>query len=78
MIYYSDHLKHLRQDKKVAIFKTIFSDGFSSMKMYEFRLRFHLSLFARNGLAPARRHAIIWTNDGEFSYAYKRQSALTG
>ena len=44
--------------------------------MYEFRSRFHLSLFLRleiknttafgsdNGLAPTRRQAIIWTNDG--------------
>ena len=45
------------------------------MKMYEFRLRFHWSLFLRskkqyssigsdNGLVPTRRQAIIWTNDG--------------
>ena len=40
------------------------------MKMYEFRLRFHWSLFLRfeltigldNGFAPNRRQAIIWTN----------------
>ena len=44
------------------------------MKMYEFRLRFHWSLYLRaqltisqhfgsdNDLAPNRRQAIIWTN----------------
>ena len=30
-----------------AIFRTTFSNTFSWMKMYEFRLRFHLSLFLR-------------------------------
>ena len=36
------------------------------MKMFEFRLKFHWSLFSigsDNGLAPNRRQAIIWTND---------------
>ena len=44
------------------------------MKIYEFRLKFHWSLFLRvqltyssidsdNGLATTRRQAIIWTND---------------
>ena len=42
------------------------------MKMHEFRLRFHWNLFQRfqligigldNGLALARRQAIVWTND---------------
>ena len=58
-----------------AIFQTIFSNAYSSMKMYEFRLKFHWSLFLgvqltisiiglENGLAPTRRQAIIWSNDG--------------
>ena len=46
------------------------------MKMYEFGLKFHLSLFLgaqltiyhqnipENGLAQTRRQAFIWTNDG--------------
>ena len=33
------------RDNMVAIFQTTFSNGFSWMKMYEFRLTFHWSLF---------------------------------
>ena len=54
-----------------AISQTTFSSAFSWMKMYEFRLRFHWSLFLRvqliifqrcsdNGLTPTSRQAIIW------------------
>ena len=42
--------------------------------MYKFRLKFHYGLFSivqhyssigsDNGLEPARRQAIFWTNDG--------------
>ena len=38
-------LTHWGCDKMVAIFKTTFSNGFSWMRMYEFRLTFHWSLF---------------------------------
>ena len=36
-----------RPKKMAAISQTTFSNAFSEMKMYEFRLRFHLSLFLR-------------------------------
>ena len=39
--------QHWGRDKMAAIFQTTFSNGFSWMKMYEFRLTFHLSLFLR-------------------------------
>ena len=63
-------LTHCGQDKMDTIFQTSFSNAFSWMKMYKFWLRFHWSLFPRvqltnssissdNGLAPARRQAII-------------------
>ena len=39
------HLTHWRRDKMAAIFQTTFSNTFPWMKMYEFRLRFHCSLF---------------------------------
>ena len=69
-----------------AIFQTTFSNAFPSMKMYEFRLKFYKfcsqgsneqysSIGSDNGLAPARRQAIIWTNDGLFTDAYMRHSA---
>ena len=38
-------LTHWDRDKMVAIFQTTFSNAFSWMKMYEFRLRFHWILF---------------------------------
>ena len=69
-----------------AISQTTFSSAFSWMKMLEFRLKFHWSLFLRvqlnhfsigsdNGLSPSRRQAIIWTNYDYFTDAYMRHSA---
>ena len=40
-------LTHWGRDKMAAIFQTPFSDAFSWMKMNEFRLKFHWSLFLR-------------------------------
>ena len=37
----------LRPRQMAAIFQTTFSNAFSWMKMYQFRLRFHWSLFPR-------------------------------
>ena len=57
------------------------------MKMYQFLLKFHWSLFTQgsnqqyssigsdNGLAPTRRQAIIWANVEYFPDAYVRNSA---
>ena len=45
------------------------------------RLKFinqqYSSIGSNNGLAPTRRQAIIWTNDGKFTvtYRYMRHSA---
>ena len=41
------HLTHWGWDKMTAIFQTTFSNAFSWIKMYEFRLGFHWSLFLR-------------------------------
>ena len=38
-------LTHWGRDKMAAIFQTTFTNGFSWMKIYEFRLTFHWSLF---------------------------------
>ena len=52
--------------------------------MCEFRLRFYWILLPSleltsigfdSGLAPTRRQAIIWTNDGSFTAAYMRHPA---
>ena len=40
-------LTHWGRDKMAATFQTTFSNAFSWMKMYEFQLRFHWSLFLR-------------------------------
>ena len=69
------HLTHWGRDKMAATSQMTLSIAFSWMKMLEFRLNFHWSLFLRvqlkystigsdNGLAPSRRQAIIWTNGG--------------
>ena len=70
-----------------AIWQTTFSSAFAWLKMFEFLLKFHWSLFLRveltiyysigldNGLVPARRQALIWTNAGKFTDAYMRHSA---
>ena len=68
----------------VDISQTTFSNVFSSMKIFEFWLKFHWSLFLTvqyssigpdNGLAPSKRQAIIWTNEAHFDDAYMRHSA---
>ena len=63
----------------VAILQTTFSNAFSWMKICEF-LKFVPmgpinSIGSENGLAPTRRQAIIWTNDGYITDAYMRHSA---
>ena len=72
---FSKPLKHWGRDKMAAILLTIVSNAFPWRKIFEFRLKFHWSLSqwsnwqnastgSDNGLAPDRRQAIIWTNDG--------------
>ena len=65
--YVFNDLAHWGRDKMAVISQTTFSNVFSWMKMYDFRLRFQWSLFLRfqltkfrhsdNGLAPSR-HAL--------------------
>ena len=72
---------HWGREKFATISQTTFSNAFSGMKMYEFRLRFHWSPQARIHNIPALiqimawRQAIIGTNDGLFTDAYMRHSA---
>ena len=58
------------RDKMVVILRTTYSNAFSWMNIYEFWLRFHwgsnlqyTSIGSYNGVALARRQAVIWTND---------------
>ena len=66
-------LKHWGRAKMAVIFPDGILKWFSLMKIYEFRLRFYWSLFPMvqstifsigsvNGLVPAMRQAIIWSN----------------
>ena len=68
-------LTHWGWDKMSDISQTTFSNAFSRTKIYELQIMFNSSLSLRsnyqypctgsdNGLAPTRRQAIIWTNDG--------------
>ena len=68
------------------ISQTTFSNVFSSIKVWisiKILLTFvnqgsdlqYSSLGSDDGLAPSRRQAIIWTNDGYFTDAYMRHSA---
>ena len=76
-----DPLTHWGRDNMAAIFRMSFWNGFSWMKIYEFRLKFHWSLFlgvqltifqhwfrtSDNGSALTRQQIIIWTNDVRLS-----------
>ena len=66
-------LTHWGWDKIAVTLQTTFSNAFYWMKMFEFELNFHWSLFPRvqltaisihlgNGLAPNRWQAITWNN----------------
>ena len=84
--FWSNDLTHWGRDKMAAIFQTTYSNAFVRMTMYKFLLIFHWSwaqgsnwqyprIGSNNGLAPARRRAIIWINVGMF---YWRMSASLG
>ena len=68
-------LTHWGRDKTTSMFQTTFSNGNFFVEMLKFRLRFSLNFVPKgpnkysstdsdNGLAPTRRQAIIWSNDG--------------
>ena len=64
--------------RQLDVISQTFSNVFSWMKIHQFRFIFHWSLFLRVELtifkhwylAPTRRQAIIWNNDGKFTDAY--------
>ena len=65
-------LTHWGRDKMVAHFLTTFSNAFSWMKIFRDFTEIcsqgsswlYSSIGLDNGLAPTRRQAIIWNNDG--------------
>ena len=60
-------LTHWGRDKMAAIFQTTFSNAFSWMKMFKFRLRFHWSLFPRVPInnIPALVQIMAWRRPGD-------------
>ena len=64
----SSLLTHWGRDKMADISQTIFSNVFSSMKMLEFRLQFHWSLFTDKGpinKIPALVQIMAWRRPGD-------------
>ena len=56
-------LTHWGRDKMAAISQTTLSNAFSWMKMYEFRLTFHWSLFLNN--IPILVQIMAWRRSGD-------------
>ena len=52
------------RDKMVTIFLMPFSNAFSSMKLYEYHLRFHWSLFLRMNNIPSLVQIMAWWHIG--------------
>ena len=83
---WSQHLTHWGRDKWPPFFRRHFQMDFLEWKCVDFDYDFtevcsngtnlqYTSIGLDNGLAPARRQAIIWTNGGKFSDAYMRHPA---
>ena len=66
------HLTHWGRDKKAAVSQTTLSNAFSWMKMLEFRLRFHWSLFLRVQLTIFQ-HWFRWLGAGQATSHYLNQ-----
>ena len=62
-----DNINILRPRQMAAIFQTTFSNAFSLMKIYEFRLRFHWSLYpkVRINNIPALVQIMAWRRPGD-------------
>ena len=60
-------LTHWGRDKMNNILQTTFSNVFSSMKMFEFRLKFHWSLFPGGPInnIPALVRIMAWRRSGD-------------
>ena len=69
-------LTHWGQDKMAAISQTAFSNAFSWMKMYEFRLKFHWSLFLRVELTIFQHWFRQWLGAVEATSYYLKQCWL--
>ena len=69
-------LTHWGQDKMDAILQMIFSSAFSWIKMFEFWLKFHWSLFLRVQLTLFQHWFRQWLGAGQASSHYLKQWCL--
>ena len=65
-------LTHWGWDKMSAMIRTAFSDAFSWMKMYEFRLWFHWRLFLRVKLTIFQHWFRLWLGTSQWWLVYWR------
>ena len=68
-----DAVTYLDRDKMVAIFQTTFSNAFSWMKTYDFRLRFHWGLFLRFELTISQHWFRLWLGVDQATSHYLKQ-----
>ena len=71
-----NELTHWGWDKIAAISQTTFSNAFSWMKMHEFCLRFHQSLFLRFKLTKFQHWFIQWLGTRQATSHYLNQGWL--
>ena len=76
MVMYSQCLTHWGRDKMVNISQTTFPNVFSSMKMFEFQLKFHWSLFLRVQLKKFQHCFRWWLGAGQATSHYLKQCWL--
>ena len=70
MLHSDWFLTHWGRDKMDAIFQTTFSNGYSWMKMYEFRIKFHWSLFLRFPLTISQHWFRSWLDADQATSHY--------
>ena len=69
----TDVLTHWGRDKIGAIFQTTFSNAFSWMKMYQYQLKFHWSLFLRVQLTIFQHWFRWWLGAYQATSHYLKQ-----
>ena len=67
------YLTHWGRDKMAAVSQTIFSNAFSWIKMYEFRLKFHWSLILRFKLTVFQHWFRYWLGAAKATSHYLNQ-----
>ena len=66
-------MTHWGRDKMAAVSQTMFSNTFSLMKIYEFRLKFHWSLFLRFQLTIFQHWFRYWLGAVQATSHYLKQ-----